>query len=193
MAGARYVPIILTADGGKATEVVKGLTSAFNQLDDAAERTSNRGLRSVFLQADLGARAVAAGMREAAAAVQEYLRYGSELANLNTLLDDPSWLPKYRNGLLDLDPALGHTSELARGMYQAVMRRARMVSVKRGHAPLQISPLGCPTASQRRGRKEKRPVALFEHGARQRRFKARDLKASLLLMMYGPLLRNCHG
>ncbi len=42
------------------------------------------------------------------------------LSNLNTLLDDSASLTKFRDGLLELDPALGQTSELARGMYQAI-------------------------------------------------------------------------
>lgn len=115
----KFVPIVITADDKNAQAVVRGLTNAFTQLDERAEQ-SGGGMRNAFLQADLGARVISAGMREASAAVQEFLRFGGELANLNTLLDDSSWLPKYRDGLLNLDPYLGNTSELARGMYQAI-------------------------------------------------------------------------
>lgn len=116
----RFVPIIITADDRNAQAVVGGLTNAFERMDAAADRAGNGGLRNAFIQADLTARAISFVTREVIAGAQEFLRYGRELSNLNTLLDDSASLTKFRDGLLELDPALGQTSELARGMYQAI-------------------------------------------------------------------------
>ncbi|MBD0372782.1 MAG: phage tail tape measure protein [Pyrinomonadaceae bacterium] len=89
-------------------------------MDETADRASNGGMRNAFIQADLTARAISFVTREAINSTQELLQFGKELANLDTLLDKEDSLSRYRDGLLDLDPALGHTSELARGMYQAI-------------------------------------------------------------------------
>jgi TP901 family phage tail tape measure protein len=118
--GARYVPIVFVADGDKAFEVVQKMTNAFHDLDDASDQTSKGGLRNAFIQADLTSRAIAAGTREVIEAAKEYLQFGRELANVNTLLGDNDSITNFRDGLLELDPALGQTSELARGMYQAI-------------------------------------------------------------------------
>jgi TP901 family phage tail tape measure protein len=118
--GARYVPIVFVADGDKAFQVVQQMTNAFHDLDAASEKTSQGGLRNAFIQADLTSRAIAAGTREIVEAAKEYLQFGRELANVNTLLGENDSLTSFRDGLLDLDPALGQTSELARGMYQAI-------------------------------------------------------------------------
>jgi hypothetical protein len=116
----RKVLIKIDVDDGSAETKVTRLTNAFDQLDEQTT-SSGAGLRSVFLQADLAARAVSFLTREVAQTVQEYLRYNRELANLNTLLDDNgSQIETFRDGLVRLDPALGETSELARGMYQAI-------------------------------------------------------------------------
>jgi len=118
--GQRFVPIVIAVSDGNSEQVVKGLTNAFSHLDQTAERAGTGGLRNAFIQADLTSRAIAMATREVMEAAREYLQFGRELSNLNTLLDDGASLSGYRDGILELDPALGRTSELARGMYQAI-------------------------------------------------------------------------
>ena len=116
----RFIPIVITANDTNAQQVVRGLTNAFERMDAAADRAGSGGLRNAFIQADLTARAISFVTREVIAGAQEFLRFGRELSNLNTLLDDSASLNKFRDGLVNLDPALGQTSELTRGMYQAI-------------------------------------------------------------------------
>ncbi len=59
MGGARYVPIIFTADGATALNVVKQMKNAFEDMDASAEKTSRGGMQNAFLTADLLSRGLA--------------------------------------------------------------------------------------------------------------------------------------
>lgn len=119
MAGNRFVPIIIQVSGGNSAAVITQLKSAFGGLDEAAQKTGN-GFREAFLQADLFSRGIQQTIQTVQAAAQEYLQFGREIANINTLLDKGANINQFREGLIDLDGNLGQTSELARGMYQAI-------------------------------------------------------------------------
>ena len=115
----RRVLIQVDVEDGQAETKVSRLTNAFDQLDEHSTRAGG-GLRSAFLQADLAARAIQHITQELFDAGKEFLRYNKELANLNTLLEDGRQIDSFREGLVRLDPHLGQTSELTRGMYQAI-------------------------------------------------------------------------
>lgn len=120
---ARIIPIIIQVQGGQQlADVGTQIKNAFKDIHQGADDASG-GMRSAFLQADLVGRVVSNAFSmaksEIADAAREALEFSRNIANINTLLDDNS-IGGYRQGLIDLDPALGHTSELARGMYQAI-------------------------------------------------------------------------
>jgi hypothetical protein len=115
----RFVPIIITANAEDAQAAVSRLTSAFAGLEKQSSATGN-GLKNAFLAADAIGSTFRFLSNEIRQFAQEYLKFNAEIANVSTLLDANQNITALRQGILGLNPALGASSELTRGLYQAL-------------------------------------------------------------------------
>lgn len=103
----------------RALRDVSGLGQGIKAFGQEAEHGAN-GFQAMLIKADLAGRAISIATNAITEGFQEYRNFGKEISNLDTLLDDNTSIEKYRKDLLSLNPNLGQTSELARGMYQAI-------------------------------------------------------------------------
>ena len=80
--GARYVPIIFTADTDGAVRAVRQMTNAFDELDETSTQTSKGGLTNSFIQADLTSRAFAFLGRETLQLARDFRAFANESIQL---------------------------------------------------------------------------------------------------------------
>jgi TP901 family phage tail tape measure protein len=103
----------------KALRDISTLGKGFEKLGGEAEHGSN-GFQAMLLRADLLGRAIAALISVVSNGWQEYLNFGKEIANVNSILGKDDDIGKLRDGILSLKPELGGATELTRGLYQAI-------------------------------------------------------------------------
>ena len=103
----------------RALRDVSSLGRGIEAFGDSAEHGAN-GLQSMLIKADLAGRVIAATTQKVSQSWQSYLDFGKEVANISTIVDDAGDVSKLKQGLLELDPQLGSTTDLARGMYAAL-------------------------------------------------------------------------
>src|ERR1051325_3811853 len=76
--GARFIPIVFTASGDQAFQLVEKMTNAFEDLDKASDHAGTGGMRNAFLQADLVSRAFAFASREVIQLAQDVKQFYNE-------------------------------------------------------------------------------------------------------------------
>lgn len=103
----------------KAITDANELGRGIKVLGDSTEHTAN-GFQTMLIKADLVGRGISLLTQTVADGWREYQNYGRELAKVDTILGNNSNVEKFRAGILELDPALGSATELARGLYLAL-------------------------------------------------------------------------
>lgn len=103
----------------KALRDVSTLGKGIQSFGEDAEKGSS-GLQRMLIQADLAGRGIAFLTGKVADGWTEYKTFGKEISNVDTILADGSNVNKFRDGILQLPPALGSATELTKGLYQAL-------------------------------------------------------------------------
>nr|HQU84498.1 phage tail tape measure protein [Pyrinomonadaceae bacterium] len=116
----KVITLKLRIDDGEAIKSIDDLGDGLANLDQTAARQAADSLENLFIKADLKARAIVALTDAVRESFTEFRNFGKEVANLDTLLEGEGQIQSLKKGLLELNPNLGQTSELARGMYQAL-------------------------------------------------------------------------
>src|SRR4051794_32199236 len=107
---ARRIQLIIDVDDKDVDEAAKSAERLGKAVNDAGN--SGASLENLFVKADLKARAIVALTDAVRESFQEFRQFGKEIANLNTLLEGNE-IDGLKKGLLELNPNLGQTSELA--------------------------------------------------------------------------------
>ncbi|MCW5959262.1 MAG: phage tail tape measure protein [Pyrinomonadaceae bacterium] len=103
----------------RAMRDAAGLGQNIRGLGGDAAHGAN-GLQAMLIKADLAARAIAFLTEKIGEGWREYQDYGRELAKIDTILGSGGNVEKFRDEILELNPALGGATELARGLYLAL-------------------------------------------------------------------------